>query len=507
MLKKNILFNFLGQSWTAILSLIFAPIYIKYLGIESYGLIGFFTILTSLFTIIDTGITPTIVREVAKYNAGIHKTEIIRDILKTFEFYSLILVLFFFGGFALFSPFISNNWLKYNNLSPEIVTRAFSIMCLVTGLRFFEGFYRSVIIGFERQVLSNIIIIISSSVRNFGALILVSKISSNIDIFFIWQGVVSILTLIIFYTSTYKLIPKSKRKNIISFSIIKNSWNFASGMIGVTIISLILTQSDKLLISKKLTLEYFGYYNIAFSSSSILFSLIVPISQAMYPRFCNLYESQKTKLFSHQFHLSSQLVSIISGSAFSVFFFYSNLILSLWLHNIKIVEQVEPIMKIMLLGNLLNGLNHIPHQAQLSHGWSRLAFYINCFAVIFYLPSMNWALNNFGILGIAWSWVFLNLFYILFSANLMFFKILKSEKLKWYFNDIFLPISFSFIIVYIIKLILPNPIGLFYQLLTLVLCIFSSIFISILVSCDIRLFFIKFVRLKLINSLNFKNAL
>mgnify|MGYP006955857534 CR=1 FL=1 len=27
-------------------------------------------------------------------------------------------------------------------------------MCLVTGLRFFEGFYRSVIIGFERQVLS-----------------------------------------------------------------------------------------------------------------------------------------------------------------------------------------------------------------------------------------------------------------------------------------------------------------------------------------------------------------
>ena len=216
----------------------------------------------------------------------------------------------------LFSSYITKSWIHYNSLSPFIVSRAFAIMSIVTGLRFFEGFYKSIIIGLERQVLSNKIIIVTATIRNFGALLLITKFSNSIDSFFLWQGVVSVLTLFIFYLKTYKLLPTSDRKNRISFNIIKKTWNFASGMIGVTFISLILTQSDKILISKRLTLEYFGYYSIAFSASSILFSLIVPISQAMYPRFCKLVESQKKNLLAHHFHLASQLVSIISGSAF-----------------------------------------------------------------------------------------------------------------------------------------------------------------------------------------------
>ena len=46
-LKANLLSNFLGQSWRAIMSLALVPIYVKYLGIEAYGLIGIFAILMS----------------------------------------------------------------------------------------------------------------------------------------------------------------------------------------------------------------------------------------------------------------------------------------------------------------------------------------------------------------------------------------------------------------------------------------------------------------------------
>ena len=214
----------------------------------------------------------------------------------------------------------------------------------------------------------------------------------------------------------------------------------------------------------------------------------------MYPRFCKLFESKKNRLLAHQFHLSSQLVSIISGSAFSVFFFFSNSILNLWLHNTKVIEQVEPVMKIILLGNLLNGLNHIPHQAQLSHGWSKLAFYINCFAVIFYLPSLNWALHNYGIIGVAWSWFFLNFFYFAISANLMFIRILKNEKLKWYFVDIIFPITFSFISALIFKLMLPTPVGILEQLFSIFFCACICIIVSILASKDILIILVKLLK-------------
>lgn len=43
MTKENLIANYLGQGWTVLMSLAFVPVYIKYLGLESYGLIGLFS--------------------------------------------------------------------------------------------------------------------------------------------------------------------------------------------------------------------------------------------------------------------------------------------------------------------------------------------------------------------------------------------------------------------------------------------------------------------------------
>ena len=43
-LKKNFVANYFGQGWQALMGLAFVPVYIRYLGIESYGLIGIFEV-------------------------------------------------------------------------------------------------------------------------------------------------------------------------------------------------------------------------------------------------------------------------------------------------------------------------------------------------------------------------------------------------------------------------------------------------------------------------------
>ena len=42
---RNVVANFLGQGWTAVMNLAFIPVYIKFLGVEAYGLIGLFGLL------------------------------------------------------------------------------------------------------------------------------------------------------------------------------------------------------------------------------------------------------------------------------------------------------------------------------------------------------------------------------------------------------------------------------------------------------------------------------
>ncbi|MDE2060547.1 MAG: hypothetical protein KGL31_00010 [candidate division NC10 bacterium] len=45
MVKRNIIANTLGRGWSMLMGLVFVPLYIKFLGMEAYGLIGFFATL------------------------------------------------------------------------------------------------------------------------------------------------------------------------------------------------------------------------------------------------------------------------------------------------------------------------------------------------------------------------------------------------------------------------------------------------------------------------------
>ena len=55
-LNKNIFANYLGRAWPVLLSVLLVPVYIKFLGIEAYGLIGFFTTLSAVMGVFDLGI-------------------------------------------------------------------------------------------------------------------------------------------------------------------------------------------------------------------------------------------------------------------------------------------------------------------------------------------------------------------------------------------------------------------------------------------------------------------
>ena len=62
-LRSNIAANFLGRAWTAALAVICVPLYVKFLGIEAYGLLGFFSSALLLLSILDFGLGTTLNRE------------------------------------------------------------------------------------------------------------------------------------------------------------------------------------------------------------------------------------------------------------------------------------------------------------------------------------------------------------------------------------------------------------------------------------------------------------
>lgn len=219
------------------MGLAFVPVYINYLGIEAYGLIGIFAMLQAWLTLLDMGMTPTISREMARFTGGAHDARSIRDLLRSVELIALGVAGLIAVGIWTSSTWLASEWLRVEALPAPEVAQAFNIMGVVTAFRFIEGIYRSSIVGLQRQVVLNVVNSAMATIRGLGAIGVLAWISPGIEAFFLWQGFISLVTLLLFARLTYLALPRGDHPGRFSADALKDVWRYAAGMIGITFFS------------------------------------------------------------------------------------------------------------------------------------------------------------------------------------------------------------------------------------------------------------------------------
>src|SRR5712692_531593 len=83
--RKNIIANLAGNGLTAILAIVLAPLYIKFLGIEAWGVVGIFISLQSFCALLDFGLAATLTRELARLSVQKDKAQEMRDLARTLQ--------------------------------------------------------------------------------------------------------------------------------------------------------------------------------------------------------------------------------------------------------------------------------------------------------------------------------------------------------------------------------------------------------------------------------------
>ncbi len=433
----------------------FIPLYIKFLGIEAYGLIGLFAVLQAWLSLLDMGMTPTISREIARFTGGSHSAKYVRDLLRSIEIITVCM-----GALAAFaiwaaSEWIAGEWLRSENLPKEVVARAISIMGLIAGLRALEGVYRSAMLGFQRHVLYNIINSLLATLRGLGAVVILIW-SPTIDAFFGWQGFISVLAIVVFGAFIYQAMEMTTQGIRVSMRALYGIREFAGGMIGITILTILLTQVDKILLSKLIPLSEFGYYTVAAVVAGTLTMLVAPIAQAFYPQFTELHAADCQVELIKNYHIGGQLVSVTTGSAAIVLIVFADSIILIWSGDTKLASSSGELLKILAFGNLLNALMWIPYHTQLAYGWTGLAFRTNLISVVVIAPAILWVTPLYGAVGAAYVWVLLNTGYLLVSIQFMHRHILIGEKWKWYIQDVILPILPAFLVGSLVGWVIPT---------------------------------------------------
>ncbi|MFT4800344.1 MAG: O-antigen/teichoic acid export membrane protein [Flavobacteriaceae bacterium] len=455
-LKKNIIANYIGRAWPALLSILLVPVYIKFLGIEAYGLVGFFTTLSAVMGIFDLGIGSTMNRELAKRSAKPAEQSSQRDLVKTLEIIYWIIAVSVGIVVICISSFIANSWVKAETLDSETIVRAVQFMGLSIALRFPMSLYQGGLMGLQKQVLVNKILIILGTVRGLGAVLVLWGISSTIYAFFAWQAVISIIGSISFLLAIWSVLPKSKIKARFSIQILSDVWRYAAAVSANALIGMCMSQLDKVILSTMLSLKMFAYYSIAATVASAIWMIILPYNTAIFPKLVELItkdDKAKLKVF---FHRMSQILSVILLPIGFVLIFFSKEILFLWLKDEEVAENSYLIMSFLVFGTLLNGLVSVPINSANAFGWPMLTTYTNLGQAIVVVPLIIYLVNEYDGLGASISWVIMNSTYILISVPIFFNSYLKEEKKKWYFNDILIPMAVSSFVCLSSRLVAPE---------------------------------------------------
>ena len=438
--KINVAANFIGSFWNALLGVLFVPIYLRYVGIESYGLIGVFNSIQVFILLLDFGLSPTFNRELARLSALGNQGQEIHNLKRTLEIPNWIFAVLILLFLIISSPFLARYWLQPEELSLNTVSAALSIMSVSVAIQFSTSFYVGGLLGLQKQLLLNIINTICGTLRSVGALVVLAFVSPTIEAFLLWQTVVAVLQFILIVAALNKSLPSALHKPKFNKDVLRNIWRYAAGMTGITIVSLILMQTDKVILSRMLDLKKFGYYTLAVTISNMaIMTTVSAINNATYPKFSGYVSVNDETSLRNFYHRSSQIMSVILIPVTVILALYSYETLFVWTGSEEIAQNTHLVLSLLAVGTGLNGLMWIPYHLQLAYGWTKLPFYINIAAICILVPLIIFGTYKYGAVGAAAAWITLNALYILVTIQIMHRRLLKEEKLKWYFEDLLIP--------------------------------------------------------------------
>jgi O-antigen/teichoic acid export membrane protein len=338
------------------------------------------------------------------------------------------------------ASYLAHDWIKADRLPASTIRQAVAIMGILTALQWPLSFYGGGLQGLQRQTLLSGINAGTATLKGGGAVLILWLVSPTIVAFLSWQIVTTALQTLLTTFCLWRNVPVSRQPPRFRLGLLLSVWRFAAGMSGISVMALILTQLDKVILSRLLSLETFGYYVLAGTMTSAVSLLIGPVFAALFPRFSTLVVLKDEKALRQLYHRGCQLMSVLLLPTGMVVAFFSRELLLLWTGSPVAAQSAYLTASLLVVGTVLNGLMTLPYALQLAYGWTRLTFYTNVIAVLVLGPALWWAALRFGTVGAAAVWVVLNSGYVLIQLQLMHRRLLPGEQWRWYLEDVALPL-------------------------------------------------------------------
>lgn len=460
-MRRNILANYFSQAYVTLIGIVMVPVYLRYMGAEAYGLVGFFAMIQAWFQLLDMGLTPTMARETARFNGGASDALRLRHLMRGME--GIFVGVAVLGCVAMVSAsgLIATSWLKVQQLPLAEVRQAIILIAMIVALRWVSGLYRSAITGFERLVWLGGFNIALATARFVLVIPIFIYVGTSATLFFRYQLLLALLEVVILVWQTYRLLPTlaADERRPWQYAPLRGVLKFSLSIAFASFVWILATQADKLILSKLLPLTEYGYYTLVVLAAGGVLVISGPVSGALLPRLTKLAATGDDVGLLLLYRNATQVVAVVAVPAALVLAFFSRQVLWAWTGDALLVETVAPVLSVYAAGSGISVIAAFPYYLQYAKGELRLHLIGNLIFVVLLIPSLIGATSQFGMLGAAWVWLVLNLVYFLFWVPVAHRRFAPGVHWRWMTKDVLRTCLPALFVALLLQYTVPWPVA------------------------------------------------
>jgi len=441
----NVIANYVGRAWSFISAFVFVPFYLKLLGSEAYGIIGFFAVVLGFLAFADAGLTATLNREFARSDRTLsYKANLLATIETIYVGICIVVIL----GIWFFAPLLASKWLHSGSIPPQDIVFYIRLIGIGVAFQLITSLYQGGLMGLQKQVLANSLLVGYGVLRS-GIVLVPLSFFPFLSTFFLWQIGVTIIYFVVLRTLVKKEV-RSDTKASFSKPILTGVWRFAAGMLAMSILSSILIQTDKIVVSSLFSLSEFGFYTLAGTFGQIPFMLVLPIGLAILPQLTQQISAGNQQNTILLFRKTTFLV--VAVASFATFFLvaYTPEILLLWTRNSDVVNNVSQVARILCLGTLFQTTQLMPYYLAIANGHTKTNILLGICSVVFLVPALFISIFHFGLLGAGIPWLIMSFITFIVLGHVVLQKFTHNMFITWFFSDTLVPLFMALFVIVIV---------------------------------------------------------
>lgn len=443
----KILSNYLGKIWNLLSVFIFVPVYIYFLGIESYAIIGFYALILGLISFADAGMSSAITREISLDSEPAYKLNIVKKIECIYW-----AVLFFIAVLIIVgSRFIAEKWLVSEQIPLQDLQNYVILIGVGTCIQMVCSLYFGAMFGLGQQVQANTYQIIWTTLKSLFVVALFILIQANLYVFLFWQIICNIIYVLLLRYAVFKDLRKKIQpaKLIENFVIPSRIFKYIGGMTLVAIISAINSQADKLIISYYYTLKTFGYYTMVSTLAQIPVFLTIPMASFVFPLLSKYSENNQQILFNDTVNKFVHLLYLIVIPVAIIACFYPIELLQAWIRSgldVATLSDFNFLICTLMIGSLLLAMQFPFYYTLLANTQTKYTVYQGIVQISLGIPLLLYFAQSWGLKYVGIPWLLINLFALIYLSYICFRLYLNINLLKFILHDVLPPVIMSIIL-------------------------------------------------------------